>query len=268
MQLGLDHMSTRECQNALAGGANAILVPDGTLHLSQLGALSSSGRCKTLSAFADGYGRGEGFATVLVGPHDDAENSHLCSVLSISVNHDGRASGLTAPHGPSQEQLIVGALAKAGGFTPSFVSLHGTGTSLGDPIEVGALSNALSSVPWGKTRRSHVELGASKLSLGHTESSAGIAGALLALLASSYIALSPFHLRELNPFVAEIFTKSGTPLSAPLQARPGTGGMPTSSSSSFGMSGTNGHVLLSASRGQHVHQKIRHWRRQNLTVQV
>ena len=75
MQLGLDHMSTRECQNALAGGANAILVPDGTLHLSQLGALSSSGRCKTLSAFADGYGRGEGFATVLVGPHDDARTT-------------------------------------------------------------------------------------------------------------------------------------------------------------------------------------------------
>ena len=147
----------------------------------------------------------------------------------------------------------MGALAKAGGFTPSFVSLHGTGTSLGDPIEVGALSNALSSVPWSKAQGGHVELGASKLSLGHTESSAGIAGALLALLASSYMALSPFHLRELNPFVAEIFTKSGnTPLSAPLQARPGTGGMPTSSSSSFGMSGVNSHVVLAPKYQEYV----------------
>ena len=231
-----------------------------TARICLLQALSPVGRCQTFDARADGYGRGEAIALGLLHhPGLVAEGSQpvLARVWGSAVNQDGRSSSLTAPNGPAQTALVRAALdaAAAPPLAVASVSLHGTGTPLGDPIEVGALAAALASGKLGGGDARVVALGSSKSCYGHTEGTAGLTGALLAAAGLQQQACAPIvNLRQVNPYVsaalADWRSRHGVAAapSRQLAAAPhlaGSGDGALAGSSSFGMSGVNAHALLS-----------------------
>merc|ERR1739848_939101 len=196
----------------MGGGVNAILTPSASMQLSQLGAMS---------------------------PFDGADEWQGCVILASTVNHDGRSSGLTAPHGPSQESLIERATFLSGREMPRFFSLHGTGTMLGDPIEVGALCNALQRFYVSREDRTSVVLGAIKSAIAHTESTAGVAGMLMSIMTSQQRQVMPLHFRGLNPYVASAMRPFEGDIHLHIQTSRGLDGVVTCGASSFGMSGVN-----------------------------
>lgn len=214
------------------------------------------GRCKTFDVSADGYGRGEGFAAVVLrrsSQRADSSASHSMAIIRGSaVNQGGRSSGLTAPNGPAQTALISAALA-SGALQPANIavlSVHGTGTALGDPIELGAVSEA---VPAAAAARP-LSLVSNKACYGHTEGTAGLTGLLLAASTLRHAALAPImHLREVNPHVAATLnSRAGKAKDAgmllPREAAPvplhTRAAVQLAGSSSFGMSGVNAHMLV------------------------
>ena len=221
------------------------------------------GRCKSFDSSGDGYGRGEGFVAVVMQRHGGASSAGICGVvLGSAVNQAGRSSGLTAPNGPSQSALIKTALAAAGLSSAAvrFLSVHGTGTALGDPIEIGALAQALpgsGSRPGGQPA-APLTLASNKSCYGHTEGAAGLTGLLLAAsMANQQAAPAIMHLRSMNPYVQTALSDwaargGGRALHLPRQyaagagpsAQPGAAG-----TSSFGMSGVNAHMLVEAAPG-------------------
>ncbi|MFF3518736.1 beta-ketoacyl synthase N-terminal-like domain-containing protein, partial [Streptomyces sp. NPDC002573] len=233
-----------ECDLALAGGVHLRLSPTTSLSLARTGALAPDGRCKTFDARADGFGRSEGCGIVVLKRLSDARrdgDTVLAVVRGSAVNHDGPASGFTVPNQSAQISLIRDALANAD-VAPdevSFVETHGTGTALGDPIEVGALAAVFGRSPHP------VLLGAVKSNIGHTEGAAGIAGVIKTVLALRHGEIpGNVHFTEPNPHVdwAELpFTVPTAPTEWP-QA----GGARVAGVSSFGMSGTNAHIVLAA----------------------
>merc|ERR1712159_93854 len=249
LDIGINHIGKGDCEHALIGGVNAILTPSASLQLSQLGALSPSGRCQTLSNAADGYGRGEGFATLAMSPCDGSDEWQGCVILASAVNHDGRSSGLTAPHGPSQESLIERATFLSGREVPNFFSLHGTGTMLGDPIEVGALCNALQRFYVSREGRPSIVLGAIKSAIADTESTAGVAGMLMSIMTSQQRQLLPLHFRGLNPYVTSAMRPFEGDIHLPTQTSRGIDGGVTCGASSFGMSGVNGYAVTELNSG-------------------
>ena len=191
-----------------------------TVAICQLGALSPSGRCRTFDTSSDGYGRGEGVVVAVMQPHGPDTAQSCTAVLAASVvNQDGRSSSLTAPNGPAQSSLISTALAAAGAAAQevSAVSLHGTGTPLGDPIEVGAVATALGgsrAQPWTRP----LSLMSNKSCYGHTEGAAGLSGLLLAAGSLRTQAAVPImHLRQLNPHVAAALLGVARRAHVPLQ---------------------------------------------------
>ena len=175
-------MLQRDCAVASASGVNALLVPSAaSAAMTQVNALSPDGRCKAFGAEADGYGRGEGYASIVMEILNEGNESNpLALVMGSAVNQDGRSSGLTAPHGPSQQSLISKAMVEARVQYLGYVASHGTGTPLGDPIETGALRKAVatsSSVPEGAYEA--FTIGAIKTLAGHLEGTAGLAGLMM-----------------------------------------------------------------------------------------
>lgn len=160
----------------MAGGVNIMLLSATTAAICQLQALSPVGRCKTFDASGDGYGRGEGIALAVIMPLGTSAQSQAyhAAILGSAVNQDGRSSSLTAPNGPSQTALIQTALhvRQTRPEAVDAIAVHGTGTPLGDPIEVGALGTALASRTQGSTPPV-LALLSNKSCYGHTESSAG-----------------------------------------------------------------------------------------------
>jgi acyl transferase domain-containing protein len=165
--------------------------------------LAPDGRCKTLDASADGYGRAEAVGVMLLQPLAavaSAAAAPLALLAGSAVNQDGRSSALTAPNGPAQQDAVRAALADAGlgAADVGAVGMHGTGTSLGDPIEVGALAAAL-----GGAGSRPLLLASSKSWLGHAEPAAGVVGVLQAVQQLGSRQAAPIcHLRALNPLVA------------------------------------------------------------------
>ncbi len=219
-------------------------------------ALSPVGRCKSFEASADGYGRGEGFVAALLTQTQPGQPA-MAIMCGTAVNQDGRSSGLTAPNGPSQTKLLLKALRQAGGplGLPGLVAVHGTGTPLGDPIEVGALGQAGSSMGSSSTSGfsspQPVVLASVKSCYGHTEGAAGLTGLLLATMAATQQRSTPvMHLRSTNPYVEAALAdwrKSGPWAAAiPRQQQAAQQAAQLASTSSFGMSGVNAHALLSA----------------------
>jgi len=236
---------TGDCVDATASGINAILVPTGaTMAMSQVRALSPDGRCKAFGAEADGYGRGEGYAVVVVESirNEEGGNSIIVGLLAGSaVNQDGRSSGLTAPHGPSQQALIMAAMKQAECSFLGYVASHGTGTPLGDPIETGAMRKAV--VTANTTNHSDIfTVGGIKSITGHLEGTAGLAGLLLSQVQLSQQSAHGLRYREINPYVASSFANWSIKYRLPIQSAPST--TEYSGTSSFGMSGVNAHAIL------------------------
>ena len=234
-----------ECDLALAGGANVILSPATMITFSQSRMLAADGRCKTFDAAADGYVRGEGCGVIAIKRLEDAirDGDHIRAVIRGSaVNQDGASGGLTVPNGVAQQRVIAEALDCAG-LAPSdidYLEAHGTGTSLGDPIEVQAAAAAL-----GKERAADHPLliGSAKTNIGHLEAAAGIAGVLKVVLALEHSEL-PKHLNFRNPSPHIPWDRIPVRVVEQAQAwqrsnRPRIAGV-----SSFGFSGTNAHVIL------------------------
>ncbi len=240
------------CALAIAGSTHLLLSPKIQLALSKSGMMSPDGRCKTFDSRADGYVRGEGVGALLLRPLSAAEAAgdpiHGL-ILAAAVNHGGRANSLTAPNPNAQAELLIEAYRRAGvdPETVSFIETHGTGTALGDPVEINALKRAFAQLyrDWHKPvpKQAHIALGAVKSNLGHLEISAGLAGIFKLLLAMRHGRRpANVHLRELNPLI----DLAGTPFRIlrqtetwPRQDHPYRAGV-----SSFGFGGVNAHVVL------------------------
>ncbi len=249
VHLACQSLRVGECDMALAGGVNLILTPEPMIALSKAHMLAPDGRCKTFDASANGYARGEGCGMVVLKRLAEAladSDNVLAVIRGSAVNQDGRTTGLTAPNGRAQQAVIRAALANAGlaADDVTFIETHGTGTSLGDPIEVEALAAVYGD---GQSRdpAQPVFLGSVKTNIGHLEAAAGMAGLIKLVLAIESRQIPPnlnFHV--LNPNI----TLSGTPFVIPTAPQPWVSGRPLrcAAVSSFGFGGTNAHLILEA----------------------
>jgi acyl transferase domain-containing protein len=171
-----------------------MLSPTITINCCQAKMLSPDGHCKTFDAKADGYARGEGAGLVILKRLSDAikaGDTILAVIKASSINQDGASSGLTVPNGEAQKALIRGALAKAD-LQPhhiNYIEAHGTGTSLGDPIEVRALGEVLGH---NRTAENPLIIGSAKTNIGHLEAAAGIAGVIKLVLALQHEEIPQF----------------------------------------------------------------------------
>ncbi|MFD0746624.1 beta-ketoacyl synthase N-terminal-like domain-containing protein [Phytohabitans flavus] len=230
---------------ALAGGVNLMLSPTTTVALCQSGALSPDGRCYTFDARANGYVRGEGAGLVLLKPlaRALADGDRIYAIIRGSaVNQDGRSNGLTAPNPQAQARVIRQAYRNAG-IEPgrmSYVEAHGTGTALGDPIEASALGLVLGgALPPGR----RCAIGSVKTNVGHLEPAAGVAGLIKVALALHHRQLPPsLHHATTNPHID--LDRLGLRVSDTLMPWRSDGSPRIAGVNSFGVGGTNAHVVL------------------------
>jgi acyl transferase domain-containing protein/NAD(P)-dependent dehydrogenase (short-subunit alcohol dehydrogenase family)/acyl carrier protein len=243
--LACQSLRQRECDLALVGGVNLIYGPETFINFCKARMLSTDGRCKTFDRLADGYSRGEGCGVIILKRVSDAKadrDNIIAVIRGSAVNQDGPSGGLTVPHGPSQESVIRQALAN-GKVEPgrvSYIEAHGTGTSLGDPIEMGALANV-----FGKShsQKNPLLVGSVKTNFGHLESAAGIAGLMKVLLALQHKQIPPhLHFKDPNPHIHW----EETPVMIPTTLMPWETPNPPriAGVSSFSFSGTNAHIVL------------------------
>ncbi|MGW8701887.1 type I polyketide synthase, partial [Streptomyces eurythermus] len=253
VHLACESLRGGECDLALAGGVNLIIGPESTARTAAFGALSPDGRCYTFDARANGYVRGEGGAVVVLKPLAralaDGDRIH-CVIRGSAVNNDGASEALTVPSGRAQAEVVRRACARAG-IAPDevqYVELHGTGTRVGDPVEAAALGSVYGA---GRTRSTALRVGSAKTNVGHLEGAAGITGLVKTVLSIAHRRLVPsLHFRSPHPDIdldalrLRVQTETG-PWPAP--DLPLVAGV-----SSFGMGGTNCHVILAeapAARG-------------------
>lgn len=236
---------TGECPMALAGGVNLILSDTVNEYLDAGKLLAKDGHCKTFDAAADGYVRGEGAGVVLLKSKQQAikdKDTILAVIKGSAVVQDGHSNGLLAPNGVSQQQVVQQALADAGVPAASvcYVETHGTGTALGDPIEVAALDRVFAT---GRDAQSPLVLGAVKANIGHLESAAGIAGLIKTVICLRRKEVpEQVHFKQHNPNMAW----SGLCVKIPtaiLRLHSDAGPL-RAGVSSFGFGGTNAHVIL------------------------
>ncbi|CAL9285074.1 ACP S-malonyltransferase [Streptomyces sp. SudanB52_2052] len=247
-----------ECDLAVAGGVNLLLSPTPFECFGLAGMLAPDGRCKTFDRAANGYVRGEGVVAVLLKPlaAAEADGDHIHAVIRGSaVGHSGRSASLTAPSPEAQADVIVDAwrTARLDPATATHIETHGTGTSLGDPIEIEGLKQAFTRLyrDWGHPAPAapHCSLGSVKTAIGHLEAAAGLAGLVTMVQALRYGRLPALrHFEALNPYIrldgspfriGDRVTPWNRPAAAdgtPLPRRCGV--------SSFGFGGSNAHVVL------------------------
>lgn len=245
VHLACQSLRNGECTQAIAGGVNLILTPENTIALSKAKMLSADGRCKTFDGAADGIVRGEGCGVLVLKRLSDAITAGdpiLAMIRGSAVNQDGASSGFTVPNRAAQETLIRQALNRAK-IVPSevdYIEAHGTGTPLGDPIEVRALGSVLGE---GRDPDHPLRIGSVKTNVGHLESAAGVAGLIKVVLALQHQQIpSHLHLKQPNPYInwdelPIVINTEPTPWASGGKRR-------IAGVSSFGASGTNAHLLL------------------------
>ncbi len=245
IHLACQSLRQGDCSAAIAGGVSINLLPKGQVFFSKAGALATDGRCKTFSSQANGIVRSEGAGAVLLKPlaRAQADGDRIYAVIMGSaVNQDGRSNGLMAPNGQAQEAVLREAYQKAG-VSPSqvqYIEAHGTGTRLGDPIEVQALGAVLAA---DRRPGQLCALGSLKTNVGHMEPAAGVAGVIKTAMSIYHRQLPPsLHCTETNPLIS--FDQ------LPFKVQQELGGWPDDSRqliagvSGFGFGGTNAHVVL------------------------
>ncbi|RCJ16570.1 hypothetical protein A6S26_33175 [Nostoc sp. ATCC 43529] len=254
----VNSLQTGECEMAIAGGINLLLTPAGFLAFGKSGMLANDGCCKTFDDRADGYVRGEGVGVVILKPLEKAlkDGDRIYGIIrGTAVNHGGKANSLTAPNATAQAEVISEAFEKAGisPDTISYIEAHGTGTALGDPVEINALKMAFnqssSNQLLGSQNQNYCGLGTVKTNIGHLETAAGIAGLLKVLLSLKHkVQPGVVNFQQLNrniqiegsPFYIVTETQSWDRLrDRANQEIPRRAGI-----SSFGFGGVNVHVVV------------------------
>ncbi|MGZ9233887.1 MAG: type I polyketide synthase [Anaerolineales bacterium] len=244
--LACQSLRNRESNLALVAGVNLFLTPESTITFSKLQMMATDGRCKTFDARADGFVRSEGCGVLVLKRLSDAvaDSDRILAVIRGSaVNQDGRTNGLTAPNGLSQQNVIRQALANSSltAEQMTYVETHGTGTKLGDPIEVEALAEVI-----GKTAAGSQPciLGAVKANIGHMEAAAGIGGLIKTVLVLRNQVIPPqLHIQQLNPLIQLAGTRFEIP-TAPKSYPRAVNAPRFAGVSSFGFGGTNAHIIL------------------------
>jgi acyl transferase domain-containing protein/SAM-dependent methyltransferase/acyl carrier protein len=247
IHLACQSLRSGESDVALAAGTNFILAPDASVATCSTQMLSPSGRCRTFSENADGYVRSEGCGVVVLKRLSDAEkdgNPILAVVRGSAINQDGSSAGLTVPNGPAQEKLIRQALENAG-MQPSdigYLEAHGTGTPLGDPIEI---RSAAAVYCLDRAVDKPLLIGSVKTNIGHLEACAGMAGFIKSVLCIHNRAIPP-HLHFDKPNKAIPWKDYSISVPQQLGAWPVDDTQRAVAVSSFGASGSNAHIILSA----------------------
>jgi len=254
----IESIHTGSSEMAIVGGVQVMLTPAAFISFGAAGMLASDGKCKTFDERADGYVRGEGSGAIFIKPLSMAESDgdHIYAVIKATAeNHGGRSTMLTAPNPNAQADLLVEAYDKAqiDPTTVGYIECHGTGTSLGDPIEIQAMKKAFATLykkhNKGKAQTPHIGLTSAKTNIGHLETAAGIAGILKVLLSMKNKEIPALlHYEKMNPYI----NLKDTPFymvdkTQPWQAIKGPDGAPLprrAGISSFGFGGANVHVVL------------------------
>ena len=251
-------METGGCDQAIVGGVNTIITPEAHISFSKAGMLCEDGRCKTFSSQANGYVRGEGVGILFLKKLSEAAQAgdHIYGLIRASAeNHGGRANSLTSPNPKAQADLLI-RVYKQAGIDPrkvSYIEVHGTGTALGDPIEINGLKTAFEELYQTKgdqeVVRSHCGLGSVKSNIGHLELAAGVAGVIKVLLQLKHKTLAKsLHCEKINPYIQlkespfyvvqekQEWKTMRDPQGNELPRRAGV--------SSFGFGGVNAHVVI------------------------
>ena len=245
LHLAVKSLRDKECDMSFAAGVNLLLSPFTTMAHTKGLPIATDNHCKTFDASADGYVRGEGCGMLVLKRQSDAirDGDPIWALIrGTAVNQDGRTNGLTAPNGLSQQDVIRDAL-KSGGVEAhqvSYVECHGTGTELGDPIEVEALLEVYGE---NRPKGSKLVLGSAKTNIGHLEAAAGMAGLLKAVLAIHHREIPQnLHFQTLNPHIP--IAGSDFHVAQAHQNWQADNDQYFAAVSSFGAGGTNGHVIL------------------------
>lgn len=245
IHLAAKSLNAYECDMAIAGGVNAIVSPEITIALSKAKMMALDGKCKAFDERANGYVRSEGCGVVILKRLKDAIkdcNNIICVIRGSSVNHVGRSNGLSAPSGTAQREVIEQALHFAN-VKPSeidYVETHGTGTLVGDPIEIEALGSIMKE---GRDKTNPLIIGTVKTNMGHTELAAGVAGLIkVALSLKNEIIPKHLHFNKLNSRIS----LDDIPAVLPLENKDWKGGNKKrlAGISSFGFGGVNAHIVV------------------------
>ncbi|MBF0225801.1 MAG: SDR family NAD(P)-dependent oxidoreductase [Desulfobacterales bacterium] len=254
IHLACESLKKGECSVAIAGGVNLYLHPIKYIGLCRMRMLSPVGRCKSFGSDSDGFVPGEGVGAIILKNLSDAirDNDQIYGVIkSTAINHGGKTHGYTVPNPNAQGDVIISALEKAGinPRTMSYIEAHGTGTSLGDPVEISGLTKAFSKYTSDKN---FCSIGSVKTNIGHLESAAGIAGITKILLQMKHKLLAPsLHAKELNPNIdfeesafyvqktADLWKRPVIIENGEENVYPFRAGI-----SSFGAGGANAHIII------------------------
>ena len=243
--LAMQSLRLGECDVAISAGVNLIFGPQTHINFCKAKMLAPDGHCKTFSDDADGYARGEGVGVIVLKRLSDAEkdgDNILALLRGSAINQDGPSGGLTVPNGPSQVKVIKNALLNAS-VDPSdigYIEAHGTGTALGDPIEMSAIEKVFGGS--ASKRKDPLRVSSIKTNLGHLESAAGIAGIIKTILIVQNGQIPPHrNFREPNPHI----DWKTSPVEIPLAVKDWSSVDRNAGVSSFSFSGTNSHIVIS-----------------------